>query len=84
MKKPIKYTNEPMEARVIPDLLPPPGKLRPAPSALPPEPEIWTKDGKKQFVLLPYEQYQSMRRRLEAAEKPRRAGRSAGTGSGGR
>ena len=28
MKKPIKYTNEPIEARVIPDFLPPPRKHR--------------------------------------------------------
>lgn len=79
MKKPIKYTNEPIDARVIADFLPPSGKLRLNTSALPPEPEIWSKDGKKQFVLLPYEQYQDMRRRLEVAERPRRAARSAGT-----
>ena len=28
MSKPIKYTNEPIKARVIKDFLPPPGKLR--------------------------------------------------------
>ncbi len=28
MKKPIRYTNEPMEFTVIPDFLPPPEKLR--------------------------------------------------------
>jgi hypothetical protein len=28
MSKRIKYTDEPMEAKVIPDFLPPPGKLR--------------------------------------------------------
>ena len=78
MKKPIKYTNEPMDARVIADFLPPPEKLRLKHSTLPPEPEIWSKDGKRQFVLLPYEQYQAMRRRLEAAEHPRKTGRSTG------
>ncbi|MCC7085198.1 MAG: DUF2283 domain-containing protein [Pirellulales bacterium] len=28
MKKPIKYTNEPIEAKVVEDFLPPPDKLR--------------------------------------------------------
>ena len=79
MKKPINYTNEPMDARVINDFLPPSGKLRLKRSADLLEPEIRSKYGKKQFVLLPYEQYQSLRRRLEAAERLRDAARSAGT-----
>ena len=32
------------------------------------KPEIWSKNGKKQFVLLPYEEYTAMRERLEDAE----------------
>ena len=52
MKKPTKYTNEPMEARVITDFLPPPRKLRLKHSPIPLEPEIWTKGDGEQFVIL--------------------------------
>lgn len=34
MKKAIKYTNEPIRARIIKDFLPPPGKLRHKKSAV--------------------------------------------------
>ncbi len=35
------------------------------------KPEIWSKDGKKQFVVLSYEQYEAIRERLEDAEDAR-------------
>jgi hypothetical protein len=93
MKRPIKYTDEPIKGRPIPDFLPAPHALRlrrkhakRGDKKIPKiKPEIWTRNGGEQFVVLSMSDFEKVQDLIEDAglarifrEAKRRNGDAAG------
>ena len=76
MKSKIKYTDEPIKGRPIPDFLPPPHMLRRRmrqknrrDNKIPTiKPEIWTRNGREQFVVMSMSDFEKVQELIEDAQ----------------